>query len=120
MKIEALIEKNHIRGYFLGSGEFIVQVEYVGEFFSLILKENLGVLGIEGFYINHEKEILPNLDHIADFSSLASTLKWNDFQEKSTCSAKRVLEEMIKEGSSNGFCFVLVLKNEHPFDSKSN
>lgn len=64
------------------------------------------VIGIEGFRILDGGGIRPNLDEIADFSSV-STTTFDELVRQCFEAANFFLQKMNVEGKSDGYCFVM-------------
>lgn len=107
--------KNKIISQFNEKGRFsasdlIVYKKNCYEFIDFLNLEQLGILGLEGFLLDKNKTS-PNQDEIADFSDLASE-DWNVFFIESHKAALAFLERMRKVGTSHGFNFVYINKEE--------
>ena len=73
-------------------------------------RRDLAIIGIEGFMLQNE-EIIPQLDAIADFSSVAST-DWKTYQATCNKAAKYFLKEMNNDERTMLFNFVVQSKSE--------
>jgi hypothetical protein len=72
---------------------------------------NLAIIGVEGFYLSKEEKVQPNINEIADFSVLTA-VSWGEYVEKCTTAADVFIKNMLSEGESDGYCFVMAEQSE--------
>lgn len=91
----------------IGSGqELIVLKPYCVDVITECDHLNLAIIGIDGYFRSNEK-IMPNLNEIADFSSLSRDV-WIEFQKESIKAAADFITTMTSIGKSDvyGFTFI--------------
>jgi hypothetical protein len=77
-------------------GELYLPLTQALNFLESCQRSNLAVIGIEGFIWQNHQEIIPQLDAIADFSSVASP-DWKTYQ--ATCN--QAAQSFLKDKNNN-------------------
>ena len=108
--IESLYTHFENRDYRFGN-DILIPLAYCNEFIELCRKQHIAILGLEGFSVKDGQKRVPNLDEIADFSSIRSNGKWQEFVDTTTLSAKRFIRAMDSQGVSDGYSFILKVDN---------
>ncbi|MCZ8049795.1 MAG: hypothetical protein GPI90_20905 [Microcystis aeruginosa K13-05] len=95
---------------FTQGGELYLPISHSLKFLQDCQQNELAIIGIEGF-IYEEGEISPQLDLIADFSSISAS-DWQNYQNICNSAAKNFLLGVNIKDKSMVFNFVILSRSE--------
>ena len=104
-KKSLLLKKYSSKGT-VGGKELIVHIQYCVDFIKDCTDMQLAIIGADGFILHDDGSHEGRLDEIADFSKVIES-NWERYIDRCNRSAMLFMEEMLKNGKSNGFSFVI-------------
>ena len=107
-----LLKKYNQKGVLYGD-ELIILKEFCEEFIASCEHADLAIIGIEGFYLFSDGNIMPNLDEITDFSEINSE-NWYTYLQQCISASRKFVNYMLRNGKSDGYCFSLM--NNYEFE----
>lgn len=111
MNVEVdLLKKFNQKGVRYGV-ELIILKQFCEEFIASCEQADLAIIGIEGFYLNADGNIMPNLGEITDFSEINSE-NWYTYLQQCINASRKFVSYMLGNGKSDGYCFSLMSENE--------